>query len=156
MPCEVIGRHMPKFLYFKYALWKLWLSPNFYTASMPYGQTYAQIFILKICHIGRLVPIFILQICLIGRLMAMPKFLYCKYAIWADLCPNFYTSNMPFWQTYAQIFTLQINMPCEVIGRLMTNFLYFKYALWADLWLCPNFYTANMPYGQTYALIFIL
>ena len=77
---------------------------------MPYGQTYgyAQIFILQICHMGRLMPkflylkyaiwadlcqFFILQICLMGRLMAMPKFLYCKYAIWADLCPNFYTSN---------------------------------------------------------------
>ena len=108
---------------------------------MPYGNYgYAQIFILQICHMGRL----------------MPKFLYCKYAILADLCPNFYTSNMPFGQTYAQIFTLQINMPCEVIGRHMPKFLYFKYALWADLWLCPNFYTANMPYGQTYALIFIL
>ena len=105
--------------------------------------------------------------------MAMPKFLYCKYAILADLCPNFYTSNMPFGQTYAQIFTLQINMPCEVIGRHMPKFLYFKYALWADLYvmampkflyckyaiwadLCPNFYTLNMPYGQTYAQFFIL
>ena len=48
MPCgdgEVIGRLMPKFLYFKY---------------MPYGQTYdyAQIFILQICHMGRLMPKF--------------------------------------------------------------------------------------------------
>ena len=94
---------MPNFLYCKYAIWAD-LCPNFYTPNMPYGQTYAQFFIL--------------QICLMGRLMAMPKFLYCKYAIWAELCPNFYTSNMPFGQTYAQIFTLQINMPCEVIGRL--------------------------------------
>ena len=89
---------------------------------MPYGQTYAQFFRL--------------QICLMGRLMAMPKFLYCKYAIWADLWPNFYTSNMPYEQTYAQIFILHINMPCEdseVIGRLMPKFLYLKYALWADL-----------------------
>ena len=84
---------------------------------MPYGNYgYAQIFILQICHMGRLMPkflylkyaiwadlchFFILQICLMGRLMAMPKFLYCKYAILADLCPNFYTSNMPFGQTYA-------------------------------------------------------
>ena len=112
---------MPKFLYFKYALWKLWLCPNFYTANMPYGQTYAQIFILKICHMGGLVPIFytsnmpygqtygyaqifMLQICHMGRLM--PKFLYLKYAIWADLCPNFYTLNMPYGQTYAQFFIL--------------------------------------------------
>ena len=49
---------------------------------------------------------FILQICLMGRLMAMPKFLYCKYAIWADLCPNFYTLNMLYGQTYAQFFIL--------------------------------------------------
>ena len=78
----------------------------------------------------------------------MPKFLYFKYALWADLwlCPIFYTANLPYGQTYVQIFILQI---CRM-GRLMLNFLYFKYALWADLWLCPNFYTANMPYGQTY------
>ena len=108
MPCEVIGRLMPKFLYFKYALWA-------------YG--YAQLFILQICHMDRLMPkflyfkyavwadlcsifytsnmpygqtygyaqILILQICHLGRLM--PKFLYFKYAFWADLCPNFYTSN---------------------------------------------------------------
>ena len=86
---------MPKFLYFKYAVWAD-LCPIFYTSNMPYGQTYAQFFILPIC--------------LMGRLMAMPKFLYCKYAIWADLCPNFYTSNMPYGQTNAQIFILQINM----------------------------------------------
>ena len=117
MPCEdseVIDRLMPKFLYFKYALWAglwLWLCLNFYPANMPYGQTYAQIFIL--------------QICLMSRLMAIPNFLYCKYAIWADLCPNCYTSNMPLGQT----------------GRLMAipKFLYCKYAIWADL--CPNFYT---------------
>ena len=71
-----------------------------------------------------------------GRLML--NFLHFKYALWADLwlCPNFYTANMPYGQTYAQIFILHINMPCEdseVIGRLMPKFLYLKYALWADL-----------------------
>ena len=88
---------------------------------MPCGQTYgyAQIFILQICHMGRL----------------MPKFLYFKYSVWADLCPIFYTSNMstgqtygyeqiyytanmPYGQTYVQIFILQI---CHM-GRLMPNF----------------------------------
>ena len=49
---------------------------------MPYGQTYgyAEIFILQINHMGRL----------------LPKFLYFKYAVWADLCPNFYTSNIVY------------------------------------------------------------
>ena len=70
-----------------------------------------------------------------GQTYDYAQFLYCKSAIWTDLCPNFYTSNMPYGQTYAQLF------------------LYFKYALWAVLWLCPNFYTANMPYGQIYAQI---
>ena len=75
-----------------------------------------------------------------GRLM--PKFLYFKYAVWADLCPIFYTLNMPYGQTYgyAKIFILQINH----MGRHLPKFLYFKYAVWADL--CPNFYTSNIVY----------
>ena len=49
---------------------------------MPYGQTYgyAKMFILQINHMGR----------------HLPKFLYFKYAVWADLCPNFYTSNIVY------------------------------------------------------------
>ena len=79
-----------------------------------------------------------------GRLVS--RLLYFKYILWADLCPNLYTSNMPYRQTYAQIFILQICL-MPVMGRLMLKFVYFKYALcqlWADL--CPNFYTLNRPY----------
>ena len=81
-----------------------------------------------------------------GRLMAIPKILHFKYAIWADLCPNFYTSNMPYGQTYVPIFIIQICL----MGRPMPKFLYIKYTLWADLlhFKGPNFYTLNMPYGQ--------
>ena len=109
---------------------------NYRNIPQSYRQTYAQIFIL--------------QICLVGRLMAMPKFLYCKYVIWADLWSNFYTSNMPYGQTYAQFFILQICLLGRLramhkyiilqishMGRLMSKFLYFKYAIWADL--CPIF-----------------
>ena len=42
----------------------------------------------------------------------MPKFIYSNYALWADLCSNFYTSNMPYgvlWaDLYAQILILLI------------------------------------------------
>ena len=96
---------MTNFLYFKYALWAdLWLCPNFYTTNMPYGQTYALIFILQICRMGRL----------------MPNFLYF---------------NVPYGQTYgyAQISILQI---CHMHGRPLPKFLYFKYAVWA---LMPKF-----------------
>ena len=57
-----------------------------------------------------------------GRLVS--KFLYFKYAVWADFCLIFYTLNMPYGQTYAHIFILQICRMC----RLMPQFLYFKYA----------------------------
>ena len=76
---------------------------------MPYGSYgYAQIFILQICHMGRLMPKFLYLKYAIWADSC--QFLYFKYALWADLwlCPNFYTANMLFGQTYAQIFILQI------------------------------------------------
>ena len=69
-----MGRLMPNFLYFKYALWAdLWLCRNFYTANKPYGQTSAEIFILQICRLGRL----------------MPKFLYFSNIVYMAHCLNY-------------------------------------------------------------------
>ena len=80
-----MGRLMPNFLYFKYALWAdLWLCRNFYTANKPYGQTSAEIFILQICRLGRL----------------MPKFLYFKYSLYGTLSqlPTFYNIFRCYYQ----------------------------------------------------------
>ena len=91
-----MGRLMPNFLYFKYALWAdLWLCPNFYTANKPYGQTSAKIFILKICRLGRL----------------MPKFLYFKYSLCGtlSLLPTFY--NILYSQVLLSMF---IKKKCDI------------------------------------------